>query len=95
MLCGLEVWNLTWTKISSTKLCNRWGNRISCPLKYDTFNSFGIIKLIFLVSKVIKNKFTGEAAGYGFINFINDHVALTAMHKLNGKLMPSSSPPVR
>jgi len=45
--------------------------------------------------KVIKNKFTGEAAGYGFINFINDHVALTAMHKLNGKLMPSSSPPVR
>lgn len=45
--------------------------------------------------KIIKNKFTGEAAGYGFINFINDHVALTAMHKLNGKLMPSSSPPVR
>jgi len=45
--------------------------------------------------KVIKNKFTGEAAGYGFINFINDHVALTVMHKLNGKLIPNSSPPVR
>jgi len=45
--------------------------------------------------KVIKNKFTGEAAGYGFINFINDHVALTVMHKLNGKLIPNSTPPVR
>ena len=62
--------------------------------------------------KVIKNKFTGGAAGYGFINFVSDQVAhhrphlhiinwtglqvaLTCMHKLNGKVMPNTSPPVR
>ena len=45
--------------------------------------------------KVIKNKFTGGAAGYGFINFISDNVALTCMHKLNGKLIPGTNPPVR
>lgn len=45
--------------------------------------------------KVIKNKFTGEAASYGFINFDNDPAALMAMHKLNGKIIPNSQPPVR
>merc|ERR1712098_560929 len=45
--------------------------------------------------KVIKNKFTGGAAGYGFINFISDQVALTCMHKLNGKIMPNTNPPIR
>jgi len=45
--------------------------------------------------KVIKNKFTGGAAGYGFINFSNDQVALTCMHKLNGKIIPNTNPPVR
>ena len=45
--------------------------------------------------KVIKNKFTGGAAGYGFINFISDNVALTCMHKLNGKIIPGTQPPVR
>jgi RNA recognition motif-containing protein len=45
--------------------------------------------------KVIKNKFTGGAAGYGFINFISDQVALTCMHKLNGKIIPNTNPPVR
>ena len=45
--------------------------------------------------KVIKNKFTGGAAGYGFINFISDNVALTCMHKLNGKIIPGTNPPVR
>jgi len=45
--------------------------------------------------KVIKNKFTGEPASYGFINFSSDHNALMAMHKLNGKTIPNSSPAVR
>merc|ERR1719284_12939 len=45
--------------------------------------------------KVIKNKFTGGAAGYGFINFVSDQVALTCMHKLNGKVIPGTQPPVR
>jgi len=45
--------------------------------------------------KVIKNKFTGGVAGYGFINFPSDSIALTAMHKLNGKMIPNSRPPAR
>ncbi len=50
--------------------------------------------------KVIKNKFTGEPASYGFINFANDPAALMAMHKVSiqlsrlkpqpGQLSPSS-----
>ncbi len=42
--------------------------------------------------KVIKNKFTGEPASYGFINFDSDPAALMAMHKLNGKIIPNSQP---
>ena len=42
--------------------------------------------------KVIKNKFTGEPASYGFINFDNDPAALMAMHKLNGKIVPNTQP---
>ena len=41
---------------------------------------------------MIKNKFTGEPASYGFINFDNDPAALMAMHKLNGKIIPNSQP---
>ena len=42
--------------------------------------------------QVIKNKFTGEPASYGFINFDSDPAALMAMHKLNGKIIPNSTP---
>lgn len=45
--------------------------------------------------KVIKNKFTGEPASYGFIHFDSDAAALMAMHKLNNKMIPHSQPPVR
>ena len=47
---------------------------------------------LFSFAQVIKNKFTGEPASYGFINFSSDHNALMAMHKLNGKVIPNSSP---
>ena len=40
-------------------------------------------------------KFSDETAGYGFINFANDQAAVTVMHKLNGKMMPNTNPPVR
>lgn len=43
--------------------------------------------------KVMRNKNNG--AGYGFINFPNDQMALTAMHRLNGKMIPNSRPPAR
>ena len=42
--------------------------------------------------KVMKNKFTGEPASYGFINFNSDHHALIAMHRLNGKVIPNTTP---
>jgi len=44
---------------------------------------------------IVKNKFTGEAAGYGLIHFDTDASALMAMHKLNGKIVPNSQPPIR
>ena len=45
--------------------------------------------------KVMTNKFTGEPAGYGFINFDSDQRAILTMHKLGGKVIPNSIPPVR
>ena len=44
--------------------------------------------------KVMTNKFTGEPAGYGFINFDSDQTAIIAMHRMGGKVSivtPSSS----
>ena len=45
--------------------------------------------------KVMTNKFTGEPAGYGFINFESDQRAILTMHRLGGKVIPNSNPPVR
>jgi RNA recognition motif-containing protein len=45
--------------------------------------------------KVMRNKFTGEAAGYCFVHFATDEEAIDAMHKLNGKPIPGTSPVVR
>ena len=42
--------------------------------------------------KVMRNKFSGESASYGFVNFDSDHHALMAMHKLNGKVIPNTNP---
>merc|ERR1712242_451700 len=45
--------------------------------------------------KRIRNKYTSALATYGFITFESDAAALMAMHKLNGKIIPNSQPPVR
>ncbi|XP_063585449.1 tRNA selenocysteine 1-associated protein 1-like [Penaeus indicus] len=45
--------------------------------------------------KVMKNRYTGHPAGYCFVNFSSDQAALTAMHKLNGKVIPHSQPVLR
>lgn len=45
--------------------------------------------------KLMKNKYTGEAAGYCFVNFNSDEQAIDAMHKLNGKPIPGTNPVVR
>ena len=42
--------------------------------------------------KIIKNKFTGVQAAYGFIHFDSDAAALMAIHKLNNKMIPHSQP---
>jgi len=47
------------------------------------------------IIQVMTNKFTGEPAGYGFINFDSDQRAVLTMHKLGGKAIPNSNPPVR
>lgn len=45
--------------------------------------------------KIMRNKFTGEPAGYCFVHFANDEEAIQAMHKLNGKPIPNTAPTVR
>lgn len=48
-----------------------------------------------LTVKLMKNKFSGEAAGYCFVSFVTDEAAVNAMHKLNGKPIPGTNPIVR
>lgn len=43
----------------------------------------------------MRNKYTGEPAGYCFVNFLSDEQAVDAMHKLNGKPIPGTNPVVR
>ncbi|KAK4883779.1 hypothetical protein RN001_000050 [Aquatica leii] len=45
--------------------------------------------------KVMRNKFTGEPAGYCFVHFATDEEAIDAMHKLNGKPISGTNPVVR
>ncbi|XP_069681981.1 tRNA selenocysteine 1-associated protein 1 isoform X2 [Periplaneta americana] len=45
--------------------------------------------------KVMRNKYTGEPAGYCFVHFATDEAALNAMHKLSGKVIPNTQPPIR
>lgn len=45
--------------------------------------------------KLMRNKYTGEAAGYCFVSFKADEAAMDAMHKLNGKPIPGTNPVVR
>ena len=54
------------------------------------FDSMGEDSVVSI--KVIKNKFTGELASYGFVHFDSDAAALMAMHKLNNKIIPNSQP---
>ncbi|CRL06805.1 CLUMA_CG019605, isoform A [Clunio marinus] len=48
-----------------------------------------------LTVKLMKNKFSGEPAGYCFVSFVTDEAAQLAMHKLNGKPIPGTNPIVR
>uniref|UniRef100_A0A1B6DME5 tRNA selenocysteine-associated protein 1 n=1 Tax=Clastoptera arizonana TaxID=38151 RepID=A0A1B6DME5_9HEMI len=45
--------------------------------------------------KVMRNRYTGEPAGYCFVHFQTDEEAINAMHKLNGKQIPNTSPAIR
>lgn len=45
--------------------------------------------------KLMKNKFSGDVAGYCFVSFHTDEAAVNAMHKLNGKPIPGTNPIVR
>lgn len=45
--------------------------------------------------KLMRNKYTGDPAGYCFVSFKTDDAAIDAMHKLNGKPIPGTNPLVR
>jgi RNA recognition motif-containing protein len=64
------------------------------PYMTETFvkNAFEKLGEAPMGVKIMRNKFTGEPAGYCFVHFKTDEIALDAMHKLNGKVIPASNP---
>lgn len=42
--------------------------------------------------KIMRNRYSGEPAGYCFVHFQTDEEAINAMHKLNGKPIPNTNP---
>ncbi|KAF4517325.1 hypothetical protein B566_EDAN007277 [Ephemera danica] len=82
--------------MSGPWLCQLWMGGLE-PYMTETFvrNAFEKAGETPQSVKVMRNKFTGEPAGYCFVHFTTDEMALDAMHKLNGKVIPGSTPPVR
>lgn len=80
-------------------------NTVQCQLwmgGIEPYMSEGFIMSAFqrmgenpLSVKVMRNRITGELCGYCFVHFENDADAIKAIHKLNGKHIPNSSPPAR
>ena len=68
-------------------------SRIHKLLHQDAFKSLGEDEVIKV--EIVRNKFTDLSSGYALIQFDTDASALMAMHKLNGKLVPNSQPPIR
>lgn len=42
--------------------------------------------------KVMRNRYTGEPVGYGYIYFKTEDEVKSALHKLNGKVIPNTAP---
>jgi len=82
--------------MSSMVHCQLWMGSLE-PYMTETFITTAFRKMGEnpLNVKVMRNKFTGEPAGYCFVHFATDEEAIDAMHKLNGKPIPGTSPVVR
>uniref|UniRef100_T1IX77 tRNA selenocysteine-associated protein 1 n=1 Tax=Strigamia maritima TaxID=126957 RepID=T1IX77_STRMM len=67
------------------------------PYMDETFlrNAFNQMGENFRNVKIMKNKYTGAFMGYCFLEFENEETALRVLHKLNGRILPNSSPPKR
>lgn len=76
--------------------CQLWMGSLE-PYMTESFilNAFRKMGENPLSVKVMRNKFTGEPAGYCFVHFANDDEAIAAMHKLNSKPIPGTNPVVR
>lgn len=76
--------------------CQLWMGSLE-PYMTETFilNSFRKMGEHPLNVKLMRNKFTGEPAGYCFVHFATDEEAIDAMHKLNSKPIPGTNPVVR
>ncbi|KAI4468533.1 trna selenocysteine 1-associated protein 1-related-related [Holotrichia oblita] len=80
-----------------TTIVSIWKDAVLESYMTETFitNSFRKMGENPLNVKVMRNKFTGEPAGYCFVHFATDEEAIDAMHKLNGKPIPGTNPVVR
>lgn len=45
--------------------------------------------------KIMRNRYTGQPFGYGFVEFESEDIALRVLHRVNGKMIPNSSPAKR
>ncbi|CAG9826500.1 unnamed protein product [Diabrotica balteata] len=76
--------------------CQLWmGSLESYMTETFILNAFRKMGESPLSIKIMRNKFTGEAAGYCFVHFASDEEAINAMHKLNSKPIPNTNPMVR
>jgi len=57
--------------------------KVSEPLLYDIFSTVGPVESC----KLIKDKMSGESAGYGFIDYYDHRTAALALQSFNGRLI--------
>lgn len=80
----------------SNKAATLWMGDLE-PYMDENFikQAFTTMGEIVVYVKIMRNRYTGQPFGYGFVEFESEDVALRVLHRVNGKLVPSSSPPKR
>lgn len=80
----------------SNKAATLWMGDLE-PYMDESFikQAFTTMGEIVVYVKIMRNRYTGQPFGYGFVEFDSEDVALRVLHRVNGKLVPGSSPPKR
>ncbi|GAB6033337.1 tRNA selenocysteine 1-associated protein 1 [Chamberlinius hualienensis] len=81
------------SKMTTNKSSTLWMGDLE-PYMDETFikQSFNTMGENVVYVKVMRNR---QPFGYGFVEFESEEVALRVLHRVNGKIVPGSSPPKR